>query len=189
MRAIEVVDAKILDAFTRFSHRLQRFTGRTNFFFAKLCAFIVTLALVMDILNFYHQVLVMKTSLFVIVLDCMLCIIMFLLAISCDQAENTAMSSERAVHPLLVPDPFSRIIFLVASVVSSFAFIFFVSFGLTRYPILEVIDRCFCPAFCAYEYFISVNPLPPGKSKVREWIDGFNAFFAKPEPAKDSAQN
>jgi hypothetical protein len=62
---------------------------------------------------------------------------------------------------------------------------FWVSPPRTHYWIFESIGRSFWFGVTIFEYFVAVDPLPPGKNKVRQWIEAFRGMRqGLPAPAK-----
>src|SRR5271168_5052658 len=66
---IDKTDAVIHDACTKFSHRLQRATGLTCYFVAKVGVGLIALSCIAEIINYYFRFLPDPTSLFLTVLS------------------------------------------------------------------------------------------------------------------------
>ena len=49
---------------------------------------------------------------------------------------------------------------------------------------LKMINQLFTPSMACYYYFCEVLPLPPGKSKVRQWLESFGKVL-KPIPVRN----
>ena len=179
------LDEKILSICTAFAHWFQRLTGRTNFFIAKMGIFITVSATMVRTANYFHNFLSFQASPISLSLYVIINVFYFRYACKCDQAENEALASDvRARHFNLGKS--WRMVWFFATLFSVGDYLLKASTGGINIWTLEAISSMFAFGVCIFEYFVDVNPLPPGKSKVRKWIENFAAGFRKPEPAPAS---
>lgn len=183
MNIVETLDSVILKFFTKISHRIQIVTGKTNFFLAKIALCVMIIDLMIVILNYWLSLLEKQTDLVVFVFETFALLMYILITMICDQAEQSAQLDNPTKFPF-EPTPILRLIILFSACILIIpmdiknvttlqgAFIF------KFYRLLADI------AFVAYIYLISVHPLPPGKSKIRELIESFAAGFAKQAPSR-----
>ncbi|MBI2063478.1 MAG: hypothetical protein HYT65_00580 [Candidatus Yanofskybacteria bacterium] len=178
---LRALDGKIIEKFTKFSHWFQKLTGLTCYFFAKMGLFVVLVGLFLRVLNYFIQFLTIETIL--PALDIFFLFFFGLIFLRkiylCNKAEENLFSSE-----------------VIRVEKESFVFriwcLFFLVLDTTflmpdlyeaRYIMLEIMGRTgFFMGFTIYNYFVEVTPLPPGKSKVRQWIEGFFSVQPKLQP-------
>lgn len=165
------IDDAIISYCTRISHRLQRATGLTNYFIAKIGLGIACLSLGYEILNYFHQFLFDKTPLWdMIVASFVLCDMVFR-SLLLSRFED----SQSDVKPNFLMWEINRgykwrIACLGVSILLFFTFM--VGLGNKPNPLREFIAYNVFPVGCAiFWYFILVDPMPPGKSRIREWLD------------------
>lgn len=186
MRFVLWIDERILALFTKFSHWFQLLTGRTNYFLAKVCLFLVMSAWVIEGINYWIPVLDEKTYVIEVVLFVVLFFGQVFLVKSLDRAEEDLFSGHKAKKWtgmetsvelrilwvgsvfLLVPAEFHR---LTQPSVEGF---WLFNFNDALWPIYLIF------AF----YFAAVNPLPPGKSRVRQFLETVQAGFRKLQPVQ-----
>lgn len=178
MELFEAIDAKILALFTKISNKFQRLTGRTNFFLAKAALCLVGLDVLAKAGNYWLHFLGRTTNVVQLVLAIAVIALIFKDMYLCDKDEDNALDSynratvfyylyrSQAVRLLFV---FTSLLFLPIDVeellTGKGAFVF------------RLTDALFSYAITAFFYFIIVDPLPPSKSKIREWVEGFAAGF------------
>lgn len=179
MNFLEKLDNKILSFFTKISHKFQLLTGRTNFFLANICLTALALNAVLKIINYLFPILIMRTS----GLD-LLVMFLFVYLISNDKqklkkADETAFDSNGA-HSKTRFDLNSncawRLIFLVTAILT-LPVMCLIAVGVEPVKtgrLFEIIGDSFAITITCYFYFTEVIPLPPGKSKVREWLESFD---------------
>jgi len=188
---IERCDQTILGACTRFSHWLQRLTGRTNFFIAKIGLGIATISILVEIANYFSKFLVHKTNLFDVAFGGLVVLALTVDVYLCNKAEEDTVTPERFMPMIRMGPLMDNLLVRVLAVTTSILVITLRLVNIwpeMKYPLLEVLYRLYGLGFTIFLYFIAVDPLPPGKSKVREWLEGFKfAFGLKPAtiPVKD----
>ena len=178
------LDEKILAFCTKFAHQVQWLTGRTNFFIAKIGIGITALAVLIDIANYFQQFLYAKTDVVTLIMFGLYPVFLVFKSHECDKADTAVSNSERAlpkVSPMACESPAWRLFFVALSIFSLAHFSG--SFAVMTYPLLEALSRCFALGIVVHDYFIMVVPLPPGTSKIREWLGKFK-FTPAPEPAR-----
>lgn len=179
MKVFVRIDEVILSFFTKISHWWQRLTGLTNYWLAKCALMVVSISLLVRILNYWHPLLSHKTELGLLaiagflIIGCCICIMII------DEADTQAQNSDTQAMPVNVTmrgETFWRIwfVFLTLTAIAQLP----VDLLKTKSIILELVNGCLCPSMACFLYFAAVNPLPPAKSKVREWIESF-----RPTPA------
>jgi hypothetical protein len=183
---LEPTDSLILKLFTNISHKFQRLTGKTNFFLAKIATVIVGSAIFMDLINYWLHVFEPPPSLISVIINGGMLVWMFLLMSVCDIAEQNALSSERTKTDFgsLTREPWFRLLLAFN--------VFMIMIMLPRfYPVLTktqfiamLIRSLGYIAMVSFCYLINVDPLPPSKSKIKEWIESFAAGFAKRIPIR-----
>lgn len=180
------IDAKLLDLFTRFSHWFQRMTGKTNFFLAKFGVALCFLEVVVHILNFYFPILSRKSTAFGVVMALLVALILTVQMVKLDYADHDLIfSSERVEDPtfwILSNGSTSwRLVWFLWFVWD--VFMAFKEVPKSSSPFFEAISWSFAAGTVVFSYFAAVTPLPPGKSKIREWLEGFNLFL---KPAQEN---
>ena len=180
MELIEMVDATILAFFTKVSHKFQRLTGRTNFFLAKTALCLAGLDILANIGNYWLHFLARETNIVQLVLGITVITFLFKDMYLCDRDEDNAIdSSNRA----------TTFHYLYKSQVVRLMFVF-TAFWLLPLGVGELLTGkaaftfrllsfLYMYAITAFFYFIAVDPLPPGKSKIREWAESFVAGFRR----------
>lgn len=186
MKLLETIDARLLALFTMFSHKFQRLTGRTNFFLAKLSVALVMLSVAVELVNYWIPILSRKSTLFNVATNGIIAIWLVMCAYQCDEADNQLFSSEKAKYDFLafwVDPSILRIMWLCLSWV---ALIIYTPtlFAPKVSIIFDIIDFSYAHGGALFYYFLSVDPLPPGKSKIREWVEAFAAGFKRLVPAR-----
>ena len=185
---MEKLDKKILALVTRICHKFQRITGRTNFFLAKLALFLVWMSIAVSTANFWLPLLHRKTDLFSLFLYVMISIGLLVDLKNCDKAEGQALEESKAKvnFDSLSSSWLWRVLWLVIAL-WDIAFNLPTSIGDSKgFLVFKCIYFLFCPGFTAFYYLINVEPLPPAKSKVREWIEAFATGLQKLVPVKNN---
>ena len=170
MEFFKKVDAKLIGFFTKISHRFQRLTGRTNFFLAKIALCVVGLSLMSQVADYFLSLFGIGTSALSVVLALGAATVVISWAYECDEAKHGVYAEEKAKRNFMPPeaDPVCiRIIFLALLVpwITVFLAVVVSPNGILAFKILLSL---YAPALVTFLYFIAVDPLPPGKSKIRE---------------------
>ena len=184
-RAIEWIDEKILAFFTRVSHRFQILTGRTNFFLAKVCLLLIAGVMMLDILNYLHQILAHPTPFLGFCGWLMLSLGAFDLVFWCDKLEHETLDNHDAVFHFHYMPPVFRVCFLAAGCWHFFSNLpNVVGAHNALHAFLELMWAFFLPLMVVFNYFMAVTSLPPVQGKVKEWLQSLAAGFLKLAPAK-----
>ena len=176
MNFLERTDALILSFFTKISHKFQQATGQTNFFLAKCCIFLLGLSLCIHLINFFVRILNQETDIFLLSVMVVMGILLNKHLSLCEKEDKNLKNS------IEKPTKNPREIGLFSlRIITIFICFFTVNYyNLVKelsQPkvslIFEILNHGFSPVYCSYLYFISVTLLPPGKSRIREWIESF----------------
>lgn len=177
------LDNYILSLFTKFCHWFQRLTGKTNFWLAKFTVFLMFFRDGIYLYNYWFPVLKQKTSLFDAVFVGLIAPLWSMWALwNCDQGEANKYSETKTKSRLsLIYSQKFRKFYLVFNffILLTEGISVFAKEGTLSFKLVYVILG---NAVTAFIYLVVVDPLPPGKSKIQEWIEGFNAGFKKLVP-------
>lgn len=182
------IDKNILCFCTKFAHWLQEMTGKTNFFIAKIGIFGTSISVMMDIANYLNQFFAIKTSFFGALISFIIWVGMFFDAVNLDKADKHAgVSEERVVlSPLTARTSPGRRILLIALSVFDTTLIF-LNLNQKLNVVLFLVNMIFFAyGLAIFYYFSAVEPLRPGKSKIRKWLEG---LLFNPEPVPVEAEN
>lgn len=171
MEFFSFLDAPILAFFTMVSHRFQWLTGKTNFFLAKIMIMWVAAGVIVEIGNYWFPVLGRATDTFDLVIHAIFLFFTVTYAIDCDSAENLSNKTPRIKFYFgpIISSPVFRILALGVSVLGLTIWNFF-AIGIFIFKLVELGVPV---GFVAFIYFVSVDPLPPGRSKVQELKENF----------------
>jgi hypothetical protein len=175
MSFIDTIDDAMHAACTKFSHRLQQFCGLTNYFVARIGVALTAICIIASVINYFYQFLPEKSSFLLVVLGGLILISCVSRSIACQKGEDSIGDNVKPAHVLFYQErPLWRVVW-VGFAIMDFCFSFM------HHPwILALIQTWFFSLGCALFYnFIIVNPLPPGKNKVKEWL---NSFGRQPVP-------
>lgn len=185
MNVFERIDTKILSLFTKFSHKIQIITGKTNFFLARLVIIIMGISVVFFVLNIFTPLSSTRAD----PLLGGLAGVFWIYAVSKDwnkleQAENDSLSEVPAKTRFFIKgeDCFSRILWGFFSILFSRPLVNGILHPKIHW-VIEIILHSFLFMITIYVYLTSVTPLPPGKSKVRQWLESFGQVL-KPVPVR-----
>lgn len=202
MKYAYALDAAILAWFTGISHQFQRLTGRTNFFLAKLCLCGASTSILVFVLNYWMPLLSVPSDLlFAIVMGIFL--LYFLVRMRhADQMEERSsrinehirlpedwmLRNEFVPFPAYLTEIHQKNALARLGHLAFCTFFFILSLyidlvapgGLLFFKLLKNI---YFPCMVASDYFMAVFPLPPGKSKIREWAESFAAGLKKLMPS------
>lgn len=188
---IEKIDSAILAGCTRFSHWLQRLTGLTNYFVANVGISLVAISIMIDMANFFHQIFQHRTSLFEVIIDSLLLLSAMHRSFLCTKAQDQLYSNNDAKLAELIPLTAKigwRLLFVAASVIDALNIVTaYLAPHRESLWFLDVVGTkfFFSLGLMIFYYFIIVDPLPPGKSKVRQWIEVLRGMpEVMPAPAK-----
>src|SRR5271170_3934251 len=121
---IDKTDAVIHDACTKFSHRLQRATGLTCYFVARIGVGISALSLIASIINYYFPFLPMPTTVFEVVLGSVVLVSFFLRSVACQKADDALGSNVKPAQLLFyMTGPGWRLLWTGLMVIDFFSFL------------------------------------------------------------------
>ncbi len=173
-------DRFILRCCTRLAHSLQRMAGITSYLLVKNFAVLSLVVFALDVLNFFLPILSQPTDLLSLICLAGLLIMTFPQTISfisemnrvhdafCrGEIPNIAIEKDQPNNPFAIV----RVYLLTMQCLRYWSFFW----DLKSYPnfFLEFFDRSFFLFVTLALYFMLVRPLPPGTTKVGEWIKGF----------------
>lgn len=170
---LERIDSWVLERCTVFSHWLQRNTGLTNFFVAKMGVFISTFSCIYGITGYFFHFSGLEVSLGELSLKLIGVMTMYYLLHPLNENEDRVYSG-KAFFGSLMPVPAIRLLYLFLSFMIFPAIIQ----GETFSRILS--KEVFSVGIAIYGYFSSITPLPPGRSKIGQMVDAFLGSFKKP---------
>lgn len=170
MDGLRMLDERLLKLCTRIAHAVQIWTGKTNFFIAKIGLILSTLPVTLRITNHFTRILHDTTSGFEIAMW-----VLYLLAVisimgKLDKADQRHKDSETKVmlkDLVVYTSPAYRIWML---------FLTCLNLSTIDRSLLELLasSMVWACGYLIFLYFVSVDPLPPRKSKIREWVEGFS---------------
>lgn len=178
MEIVEKLDSAVLTFFTNISHRIQVVTGKTNFFLVKAALYIISIDIMISTLNYWFPLLERPTHPFMIIIN-FLCFCGFIfLMTECDKAEQSAQSDNPTKFIIEFP-PVVRLVILFSLgslTIPSDIVTLMTPNGIFAFKFCRLLGTI---AYIAFVYLVNVHPLPPGKSKIQEWMESFAAGFAK----------
>jgi hypothetical protein len=193
MDAIKRLDERILALFTKFSHWFQRLTGLTNYFLAKTAVGLFFVDGLAKIANFWFPILNQKTGYKDIFFDGFLCFSGFMLWTWMLNDAEARLQNSAEVKPLVKEVLGEGRGMQLIRVTLFFLCLLSFPFGMydlataTRGFFIFNLNSHFALSymFC-FLYFLHVDPLPPGTSKVQEWKAAFQAGFRKLNPVRST---
>ncbi len=189
MNFIQVVDTFVLKHITKFSHWFQRLTGKTCYFLAKVMFSMVVADAVINACNYWIRVIYHESSISDIIIAPILVFIWGNFIYNMDESDRHLFAGERTkVWNNFVNFPSAlKVFFFVIGLCSLLTLprLFFMKDGFWFFNINHNLIIVYISLGI---YFASVDPLPPGISKVREWIESFNAGFQKLQPLRPPAK-
>lgn len=181
---IKKIDTFLLSCCTRFSHALQRTTGLTCYFVAKIGIGLVALNMIVEILDYYLKFLVAHTQLFGVIMNAIILVIMVARTAELAKAEENIGNKTKPRQLLRYIFPWWwRIFWLTFFIWDSLATVFIQR--RSHHHFLDFVDTLFFSmGLVIFYYFVAVDPLPPGTSKVKKFI---NSLFHVHVPVRDNA--
>ncbi len=190
MGYIKKIDDFILGLFTKFSHWFQRLTGKTNFWLAYICLSLWVGDLFVMAFNYWIPLLHRPSQISDIFVSLVVSLISIRWVKLLDDAERQTMRGNDTLPKvsLIFNDRFMEIV-RVAFVLMTAAYlpqdIYKFTHRTRGVTFFIFYDRFLLGWFyVAFLYFAVVRPMPPGKSRVKEWIDGLVGGFRKLQPAR-----
>jgi len=174
MKYLLVLDEGVLALCTKFSHWLQRLTGRTNYFLAKIGVIMSFFSILTEIFNYFQPILRYPTSLFSVVIDCLVVTNCVARVWDCDKMEEANGTSDTQIKSRW-DNPTWRLIWLIFTAWDLYGTIGLINTH-SHIPFLplELVSQSFAIDLAVFYYFVAVHPLPPGKSKVRQWVESLS---------------
>jgi hypothetical protein len=165
------LDDQILAGCTKFAHWTQSSFGITNFRIAKFGRFLCFVWLALKIINRFRRFMAMPTYGMDLFMAIIVAPLMAWEGSLCDRAEHSLYNSDALdIHRLL---QFSG---------RPWRLLWLVMFALDA--AVRASGMLFSFGCLLFFYFITVIPLPPGRSKIREWLRN---FFVRQVPATEKA--
>lgn len=182
MALIVKVDAIFLAFFNRVAWGFARLTGKSNFFLAKTMVWIVIISAMTTALNYWLPILARKTNPFIAALYGSAALLFLADLYRCDQAEAATMNDKRTrIFSPAIYSPVFRFLLVFVNIITVPAAIFDIMSSAGIMP-AKILDYSYMPAFTAFLYFAALDPPQVGKSKIREWAEGFANSFRKLAP-------
>lgn len=175
MNILLAIDTLILALCTKFSHWLQRVTGRTNFFVAKIGFFVICLVVLVRIVNYWFPLLGYTEPLVMLFVYIILISIMTKLVYRCDDNEYRLYQG-KTLYNITPSGYLYRMIWVFLSVADTVGLFF-------EFSVQIVLSGFFNWGSFITVYFLAVTPLPPGISKIQKMLEKLTAAFRKPVPA------
>lgn len=169
---IKKIDSKILAACTKFSHALQRTTGLTCYFVAKIGIACVGSSLVVDLINRFYRILTYTTPWFIVILDGIMVVALGIQSIVLSQAEQSIQNGETIKSRWIwryVHNSRWRVLWLAFAAFDLSLSVVLFTEGATMIQAYHSFGFSFGTA--VFYYFVAVDPLPRGKSRVRAWLE------------------
>ena len=169
---IRAVDSVIMGKLTKFAHWFQRLTGRTSIFLAKIGIVLVLVSSSIIIMSLVLPILPYKVSPLIAFILGIISIMEIKHMSELDTAEDTFFSSAGKVkHSWMRSDPIVRMMWLGFLILRSLELIF------DKYPTniwrVTVMMSAYLGLYFYY-CFIDINPLPPCRSKLLNFIESFS---------------
>ena len=178
---LKLIDSYILDFCKNFAHAFQIITGKTNFFLAKIGRFLCFVWVVGLILNdIFKLIPEVKDGWIGMAINIWILWLMAYEGNVLDEVDKQFNST---------PEVLPRKLFDLrrhSTIVIRLLFVGFFYFDIIRFCLMMYFSPnksiahwlLYSPIFdigvLMFYYFILVDPLPPSKGKVREWLDSFS---------------
>jgi hypothetical protein len=181
MKWFELIDRQILKFFTKIAYRFQDLFGKNNFFLARIFYMLGVLSMLPTALDYWFDTIVVKST----VVDLLIYVLLVVVyAVGLNWATTTMENEFNDPGDIIRNKPayiiattsFSGYWVLVSLYFGFKDFIEYFSLNLynTKYAVFELITCMFWFLMLAGCYFSRVNPRPPMKGKIREWIEGLS---------------
>ena len=182
MGVIIRVDEWILGKLTQFCHWWQKQTGLTNFFFCKLGVFVSLLEIVVRVGNYFWPFLGHPTYLFSLFVVTFLGFKLSQYLPMLDKLINHEFSQNApTMSPLRIPVfSFFRILYMPSCFsLGLYLFIKQIQVSTKWWPLEAIFYLGLNLGIWIILFFMAIIPLPPSKSKLREWVE---KLLPSPEP-------
>lgn len=170
LAAVEI-DSKVLSFYTKLSNCFQKSTGRNNFFLAKISYHLVTFTTLVDGGTYFIKGMHPHGGTLSIICFLIFATMGVEVSRKCDTAENSS-GSEKVDHRF----PWSGIFWRMFGI---FSILLLGPSGIvgiigSNHPILWTIVQLYSAFFASYCYLIAVEPLPPCKGKIKEFLESLS---------------
>jgi hypothetical protein len=162
VKRLEALDATILSWCTTLSCRVQKLTGKTNFFLAKLGITLCLLAITVSAFNFFSPLLLRKDTTVDLVIDLVLAALLTMQTKRLDEAEKEALAAQRTFRTSRISffswdTSLIRLMWLLFA--TQDAFVIFATL-VVRPPaaLLLSLSFCFSIGIAIMNYFAAVEP-------------------------------
>jgi hypothetical protein len=184
---IREFDAILLAVCTKISHATQRAIGLTSYFIAKIGIALAAVDIGVQLLNYLHQFLRHKTPLSLMLLQLIILVDFYRRTFFLTKAEEHLGSGikPRELMAFTVGwfNVWWRLLWL-GMLLWDTVFLIVLPPRRGPYWFADLVSTIFFSfGMSIFYYFVAVDPLPPGKSKVRVWMEHMRAF-GKLTPAK-----
>jgi hypothetical protein len=177
------IDGLLIRLATLVAHGVQRWTGRTSFFLAKCGLLVWAIENLLNLFNYFSPQPSLPradradVSVALMVLTGVIMRVHFL-----DRADDALRHGSEALPTwVLMARQGSAWGVRILLVALTLAFVAKMVDEWTKpLAVIRVLGDCGVGGWTAFEYFVLVDPLPPGVSKVREF---FSRFVARPVPS------
>lgn len=189
MRFIKAVDEFVFKHITKFSHWFQRLTGKTCYFLAKIMFLLIISDFIIVACNYWIKILYVETIFLQVVIAPLLIWILTDYVYMMDKSDRHLHKGNRTklVTAFTILPAFRIIVLILSSLVFiSLPGAYFAEKGFWLFNINHELVLIY---IALGAYFASVDPLPPGVSKIREWIESFNAGFQKLQPLESPSNH
>ena len=180
------LDDKVFLFCRKLAHWFQRMTGVTSYLLAKNCVILVLFVWVLNAINFFWPFLFVPTDLMNMLAISLVVWLHFgnfvqtirslsnLHDLLYTAGESFFVSRFRKINASdESPDVASILRISLLSMQVATYFGFFISSKKSTFLFFDLIESSLLLWLVAFWYFVSISPLPPGTTKVGEWIKGF----------------
>ena len=175
---MDALDKGIIRVFTRFCNWFQRLTGKSNFFLAKIVILLASVSCLIDGVNYFFHILPYEASGFLFVVNASLVGSGLYRAYFCDRAEEKLFRGEGIRFAQLHTPQWFRLVLFFVAIFSIPSFSVVVT---AQNPVPVFLSNAWPTEMFLFFYLTEVVPLPPGTSKVKQWIDSLRFATHKGE--------
>jgi hypothetical protein len=184
MNPFRVTDNWILARCTTFAHWFQRLTGRTTYFIAKQGRFITFCSGVFNLADYFLKLSADRPSIINAALTAFVIVLLAHDGKLCDEADRHVQSGAdtlpKGIAASIRYGLFWRLLWISFTARYTVKLIW-----VTEHRLAVFTENVlWCLGVVIFFYFVAVVPLPPGKSKVREWIESFQRGKLSPVRAQ-----
>ncbi len=175
------LDSLLLKYATKISHWFQKITGKTNFFVARLGICITFVGATMIFFDQFFHIFWENATLYSGLLYLSFYSIWAVRNIFLSRkAEEHWLSGAKSKLRFYGDSPMLRIVGMFIFCFANMLVLIVNARMLSTIP-----GECLMMGILTFIYFMSVDPLPPCKSKIRKWIENIASIFSPaPEPTE-----